>query len=115
AAALKESGGATVIGEKTYGKGVVQAFIPFQDGSVLSLTEAQWKTPGGTWINEEGVHPDVVVSLPEYANLRPLAIGSKMKLGSSGEDVRTLQLMLQELGYGPIAEESKFDESTEAA
>ncbi|MFD0588564.1 S41 family peptidase [Paenibacillus sp. GCM10027627] len=115
AAALKESAGAVVIGEKTFGKGVVQAFGSFPDGSVLSLTEAQWKTPGGTWINKQGVAPDLVVELPAYANVRPLATGSKMKRGSYGDNVVTLQVMLKELGYGPTGTEGVFDETTEKA
>lgn len=113
--ALKESADAIIIGKKTYGKGVVQQFRPFPDGSVLSLTEAQWKTPAGTWINKEGVHPDIEVGLPEYANLRPLAIGTEMKDGSYGDDVKTLQQMLLELGYGPIEQLGVFDSSTAAA
>ncbi|MDQ8736054.1 S41 family peptidase [Paenibacillus sp. LHD-38] len=114
-AALKESAGAVVIGEKTYGKGVVQAFNQFKDGSVLSLTEAQWKTPGGTWINKTGVSPDFDVALPAYTELRPLAIGTDMKVGSYGEDVKTLQLMLKELGYTPAGQEGMFDEQTSEA
>lgn len=114
-AALKESAGATVIGEKTYGKGVVQAFRPYADGSVLSLTEAQWKTPGGTWINKEGVMPDYLVDLPAFTKLPPLAIGTHMKVGSYGEDVKTVQQMITELGYGPTGQEGLFDEKTAVA
>jgi carboxyl-terminal processing protease len=114
-AALKESAGAVVVGEKTYGKGVVQAFNQFKDGSVLSLTEAQWKTPNGTWINKQGVSPDVAVALPAFTQLRPLAIGTDMKVGSYGEDVKTLQQMLKELGYAPNGQEGMFDEKTEEA
>ncbi len=112
AAALKESANAIIVGEKTYGKGVVQAFSQFQDMSVLSLTVAQWKTPGGTWINKEGVHPDIEAELPEFASLRPLAIGTKMEQGSFGEDVKTMQQMLEVLGYGPVTQQGLFDEST---
>ncbi|MEK3881945.1 S41 family peptidase [Paenibacillus sp. PL2-23] len=115
AAALKESAGAEVVGETTYGKGVVQAFRAFPDGSVLSITEAQWKTPGGTWINEVGVAPDYEVALPEYASIRPLATGSELKRGSYGDNVVTLQIMLRELGYGELSSEGIFDEETEAA
>ncbi|SFF37872.1 carboxyl-terminal processing protease [Paenibacillus algorifonticola] len=114
-AALKESAGATVVGEKTYGKGVVQAFEQFKDGSVLSLTEAQWKTPGGTWIHKVGVMPNEVVSLPAFASLRPLPVGSELKNGSYGEDVKTLQSMLKELGYASVGKDGLFDEQTEAA
>lgn len=115
AAALKESAGAVVIGETTYGKGVVQTIPQFPDGSVLSLTEAQWKTPDGTWINEQGVAPDYEVKLPEYASLRPLATGSEMERGSYGDNVVTLQAMLRELGYGPLESEGVLDEATEKA
>ncbi|MGO4370457.1 S41 family peptidase [Paenibacillus sp. 2TAB19] len=114
-AALKESAGAVVIGQQTYGKGVVQTFKQFPDGSVLSLTEAQWKTPSGAWINKKGVTPDHVVALPAYASLRPLAIGTEMKIGSYGEDVHTLQQVLQELGYGPAGAEGYYDKQTAAA
>lgn len=113
-AALKESAGATVIGEQTYGKGVVQAYKQFPDGSVLTLTEAQWKTPGGTWINEKGVAPDYVVGLPAYVGLRPLAIGTEMKIGSFGDNVQTLQLMLKEVGYASAGREGYYDEQTAA-
>lgn len=114
-AALKESAGATVVGEKTYGKGVVQAFQQFKDGSVLSLTEAQWKTPNGTWIHKAGVTPDVTVALPAYATLRPLPLGSELKVGSYGEDVKTLQAMLQVLGYTSTGREGLYEEETAQA
>ncbi|MFF2481847.1 S41 family peptidase [Paenibacillus sp. NPDC058071] len=114
-AALKESAGAVVIGEKTYGKGVVQAFQQFKDGSVLSLTEAQWKTPGGTWIHKAGVTPDEIVAMPAFASLRPLPLGSELKNGSYGEDVKTLQAMLRELGYSPTGREGLFETETEQA
>ncbi|MFD2114455.1 S41 family peptidase [Paenibacillus yanchengensis] len=116
AAALKESAGMTIVGEKTFGKGIVQSVSNFPDQSVLSLTEAQWKTPTGVWINKEGVKPDIEVKMPEYAYLRPLAIGAKIEVGSYGEDVKTLQQMLQALGY--LANKQSlgiFDEQTKEA
>lgn len=115
AAALQESADFQIVGQQTFGKGVVQLFSPYKDGSVLILTEAQWKTPGGVWINKEGVKPDYTVELPAYASLRPLSLGVKLKIGSYGEDVRTLQVMLQELGYGPVGAEGVFQEETKAA
>ncbi|MFC4776848.1 S41 family peptidase [Paenibacillus sp. GCM10023252] len=114
-AALKESAGAKVIGETTYGKGIVQAFNQFKDGSVLSLTEAEWKTPGGTWIHKKGVVPDIKVTLPAYASLRPLPSGTPLKQGSFGEDVKTLQTMLGVLGYPSGPQEGLFDDTTTAA
>ncbi|MDQ6420353.1 S41 family peptidase [Paenibacillus sp. LHD-117] len=115
ASALKESAGAVLVGEKTYGKGVVQGFKQFKDGSVISLTEAQWKTPGGTWINKQGVAPDHVVALPEYASLRQLALGTVLKRGSYGDEVKSLQGMLGALGYAPVGQDGLFDAEAEAA
>ncbi|GLX67658.1 S41 family peptidase [Paenibacillus glycanilyticus] len=111
-AALKESAGATVVGEKTFGKGIVQTFQQFKDNSVLSLTEAQWKTPGGTWIHKQGVTPDVTVDLPAYASLSQLPFGTELEIGSYGDNVKTLQLMLKELGYSPVGDIGLYNEQT---
>lgn len=61
AGALQDQGVATVIGEKTFGKGSVQDYENFSDGSALKLTVAEWYTPNGNNINEKGVVPDVIV------------------------------------------------------
>lgn len=115
-AALKESAGATIVGETTYGKGVVQRFSQFKDLSVLSLTEAQWRTPKGNWINGKGVEPDVKVSLPAYTELSALPSGTVMKQGDYGDSVKTLQQMLTALGYEPAgASEGVYDEATKSA
>lgn len=59
--ALHDYNKATIIGEKTYGKGCVQALENFLDGSVLRVTIAKWYTPSGNNIHEEGIEPDKVV------------------------------------------------------
>lgn len=115
-AALKESAGATVVGVTTYGKGVVQRFSQFKDQSVLSLTEAQWRTPKGNWINGKGVEPDVKVALPAYTELSALPSGTVMKQGDYGDSVKTLQQMLAALGYDPAgASAGVYDEATKSA
>ena len=62
--ALKDNGRATVVGEKTYGKGVIQNVFQLTDGSVLKLTFAEYFTPNESKINEVGIEPDYVVELP---------------------------------------------------
>lgn len=61
AGALKDFGIATIVGKKSYGKGVVQAVQQYKDGSYFKYTEANWLTPKGTSINDKGLTPDVTV------------------------------------------------------
>ncbi len=60
--ALKENKRALVIGEKTFGKGLVQEIIKLPDDSALHVTIASYLTPGGNNINKKGIIPDVIIS-----------------------------------------------------
>ena len=53
------------MGEKTFGKGLVQTVFPLPDGGALKLTTQKYFTPKGTDINEIGINPDYVVKNPE--------------------------------------------------
>ena len=64
-AALKENGKATVVGEKTYGKGVIQELITLSDGSGIKITTEEYYTPNRNKINKVGIIPDKEVALPE--------------------------------------------------
>lgn len=61
AGALQDFKKATILGEKTFGKGSVQDYEMLSDGSALKVTVAEWYTPNGRNINEQGIQPDVVV------------------------------------------------------
>ena len=61
AGALKDYGKATIIGETTYGKGVVQTLYDLSNSTLLKVTTAHWYTPNGTTINGTGVTPDKIV------------------------------------------------------
>lgn len=65
ALALHDNKAATIFGEKSYGKGVVQQVIPFSDGSELKVTIANWYSPSGKSINKKGITPDKEVKLTE--------------------------------------------------
>ena len=62
-AALKESYGATVIGETSYGKGTVQELVDGKDGIEYKFTTKKWLTPNGNWIHKIGITPDIEVKL----------------------------------------------------
>ncbi len=64
AGALKDYNRAQLVGETSFGKGVVQTIIPFTDGSAIKLTTSQYFTPSGVCIQGIGIKPDVEVSLP---------------------------------------------------
>ncbi|MEO6761870.1 MAG: S41 family peptidase [Candidatus Saccharimonadales bacterium] len=65
AAALHDNGAATVMGEKSFGKGVVQQLLPFADGSSLKVTIASWYRPNGQDLNHKGITPDKVVKMTD--------------------------------------------------
>ena len=64
AGALKDNGKATIVGEKTYGKGVIQQLLSLPDGSGIKITSEKYLTPNKTEINKIGIEPDEKVELP---------------------------------------------------
>lgn len=62
AAALKESYGAKIVGEKSFGKGKVQQTMKLDSGSMVKYTSAYWLTPTGVCIDKKGLLPDYQIS-----------------------------------------------------
>ena len=67
AGALQDTGAATLVGTKSYGKGSVQVVVPMLHDDGLKLTIAKYYTPNGRCIDGTGIEPDVEVELPEGA------------------------------------------------
>lgn len=61
AGALNDNSAATLIGQKSFGKGSVQTIERFSDGSSLKVTIARWYTPAGNNIDKQGIEPNTAV------------------------------------------------------
>ena len=61
--ALKDTGRAVIVGERSFGKGSVQSIFPLRDGEGLRLTTARYYTPSGISIHEKGIQPNIEVVL----------------------------------------------------
>lgn len=59
--ALKDSHKATLVGRKTFGKGLVQKVVPLPNQTGVNVTIARYLTPNGTDINKLGIKPDIEV------------------------------------------------------
>lgn len=64
--AIKDYGVGTLVGTKTFGKGIVQRLFHLSDGTGLKLTISKYYTPNGNDIHEKGIEPDVEVEMKEY-------------------------------------------------
>jgi carboxyl-terminal processing protease len=65
AGALRDNKAATIVGQKSFGKGSVQHIERLSDGSELKITIARWYTPAGANIDQQGITPDVSVARSE--------------------------------------------------
>ncbi|MBQ2614745.1 MAG: S41 family peptidase [Clostridia bacterium] len=85
--ALKDHGLAHHIGEKTYGKGVVQEVFQVGEESVLSVTHARYFTPNGICIHETGITPDEEISMEweKYARLSDLPLSEDIQMQAAME------------------------------
>jgi len=81
AGALKDTGRATLVGQTSFGKGTVQQWQELSgEGGAFRLTIARWLTPDKHWIHDEGIQPDVTVTLPD-----PVPAGSDATLDKALE------------------------------
>jgi carboxyl-terminal processing protease len=96
--ALKDNHRATLLGTKTFGKGLVQSVRPLRDGSGLAVTIAKYLTPSGTDINKEGIPPDVIVKL-DQSQLQKLYSADRSKLGTTEDPqfAKALDVLQQDI------------------
>jgi len=87
--ALQDYHLATLIGTKTFGKGVVQSIYPMSDGGALKITTQRYVTPMGRDIQHRGIVPDIVVD--QNAD-DPSLIGTKADKQLKAAEARLAQL-----------------------
>jgi carboxyl-terminal processing protease len=71
AGALRDHGRATLMGERTFGKGSVQTVMPLRDGQALKLTTSRYFTPSGASIHDRGIEPDVSLATAPWPAAAP--------------------------------------------
>jgi carboxyl-terminal processing protease len=67
--ALQDNKRAILIGEKSFGTGTVLEEYSLSDGSAILLGTHEWLTPNGSFIRDNGIHPNIEVKLPANANI----------------------------------------------
>ncbi len=91
--ALKDNNAALIVGQKSYGKGIMQKLIPLSDGTMYKYTFAEYFGPKGTEIHKVGITPDYEIALPEeYQNklIGDIPYESDTQLQKAVEVVKTM-------------------------
>lgn len=87
--ALKDHNRAILVGNRTFGKGIVQTIMPLTDGSAIKVTTSQYFTPSGVCIQGEGIEPDYKVDLaPELMIKAKLEYNEDLQLQKAVEVLR---------------------------
>ncbi len=115
ASAIKESGAGILIGDKTYGKGVIQQMYEIWDGCAFKITTGKYFTRDGNDINKCGIEPNEYVD----NSVKPIDLSryevfdykTKPQEGDSGTNVKAAKERLFELGYYNGKKDDVFDEA----
>lgn len=93
--ALKDTGRAVVVGERSFGKGSVQSVFQLKNGEGLRLTTARYFTPAGVSIHERGIEPNVEVIATAEED-------SKLRVQRTRADVADPAEFKERFGFTPI-------------
>lgn len=97
AGALKDTRRAVLVGERTFGKGLVQSLLPLRGGDAVRLTTARYYTPGGARIQEVGIEPHVQLPIPLDEEVR-------LRVWRSRERVMSPAEFEEVYGFAPVAD-----------
>lgn len=77
--AMKDFKKGIIVGEKSFGKGIVQNLIPLGDGTAIKLTTQHYYTPSGFDLHGKGIEPDIEVILDKEATIGDLASDNQLR------------------------------------
>ncbi len=114
--ALKDNKRAVLIGERTFGKGLVQEINQLPGGNGVNITTQRYLTPNDTDINKKGIEPDIAVELTEDDAkgkkdpqlTKAIAVMEEMIRGKTVKDILNQQIAAQ---HQPAASANKLKES----
>ena len=115
AGALQSEKGYQLIGKTTYGKGSAQTQKTLSDGSVLKYTYAKWMIPNGTCINGKGLTPDEEVDNVSLSGVTTKDVKETLKVDCVNTRIKSMQKMLNILGYSVDREDGYFSVNTQVA
>jgi carboxyl-terminal processing protease len=95
--ALQDDKRATLVGTKTFGKGLVQSVRGLGDGSGLAVTIAKYLTPSGRDINKHGIDPDVVLELTEEQRKQLQQDRTKIGTPADPQYVKAAEVLQQKI------------------
>lgn len=102
----------TLVGETTFGKGVIQTNKRLSDGGILKLTSYYWYSPQGTSVHKEGIKPDIEIMMPDiyYESYYSLEEDETFEYDSVDDSIRVTQMALDFLGYDVGRKDGYFDQ-----
>lgn len=112
AAALKKWEAATIIGEKSFGKGTVQETWPLSNGGEMKLSTHKWLTLDREWIHHKGITPHIEQSAHPLQQVQLKIITQDYTIGDFSEDIAYVQQVLDAIGYTATRTDGYFDEGT---
>lgn len=104
AGALRDHQRATLIGQKTYGKGSVQTIMPLSNGQAIKLTTSRYFTPSGASIHQTGILPDRLIAEEEIKSA-----DSRAQIFGNPQDDYELRVALNLLAEQSTIRQSRVD------
>jgi carboxyl-terminal processing protease len=96
--ALQDNKRATLVGSKTFGKGLVQSVRALGDGSGMAVTIAKYLTPNGSDINKTGIKPDIDVPLTKEQIQALVKDRTKVGTDADPQYAKALEILKTKIG-----------------